>query len=181
MRMDSTLNITPEGSLGNLPAATGGTTNLRELQQVLEAPDIEIVGSYQTSATVLDQVEETTYTSVKVISERTSDRQRFGQIDIPRRVHRMRKASQEDALASARHFFALENRQNQAVSLGPSEEVPIITTSGATLETYTLATTIPVLTTCTTTTAIGAETGSPRSFLPNGSPSRPTVTATCRP
>ena len=27
----------------------------------------------------------------------------------------------------------------------------------------------------------GAEAGSPRSFLPNGSPSRPTVTATCRP
>ena len=27
----------------------------------------------------------------------------------------------------------------------------------------------------------GAKAGSPRSFLPNGSPSRPTATATCRP
>ena len=69
----------------------------------------------------------------------------------------------------------------QVVSLGPSEEVPITTTSGTTLETSTLATTTPVPTTSTTTTATGAETGSPRSFLPNGSPSRPTTTATCRP
>ena len=29
MRMDPTLNITPEGSLGDLPAVTGGNTDLR--------------------------------------------------------------------------------------------------------------------------------------------------------
>ena len=52
------------------------------------------------------------YTSVKVTSERTSDRQRTRQTDIPRRVQRMREASQEDALASARHFFAPGNGQN---------------------------------------------------------------------
>ena len=28
MRMDSTLNVTPEGSLSNIPAATGGNVNL---------------------------------------------------------------------------------------------------------------------------------------------------------
>ena len=33
----------------------------------------------------------------------------------------------------------------------------------------------------TATTTVGAEAGSPRSFLPNGSPPRPTVTATSRP
>ena len=32
-----------------------------------------------------------------------------------------------------------------------------------------------------TTTTTGTEMGSPISFLPNGSPSRPTTTATCRP
>ena len=92
----------------------------------------------------------------------------------------MREASQEDALTSARHFFAPGNGQNQVVSLGPSEEVPITTTSGTTLETSTLTTTTPVPITSATTTAAGAETGSPGSFLPNGSPSRPTATATCR-
>ena len=38
MRMDTTLNVTPEGSLGDLPAATGGDANLRKEQQAPEAP-----------------------------------------------------------------------------------------------------------------------------------------------
>ena len=63
----------------------------------------------------------------------------------------------------------------------PSEEVSITTTSGTTIETSTFAITSTVPTTSTTTTAADARMGSPRSFLPNGSPSRPTVTATCRP
>ena len=67
------------------------------------------------------------------------------------------------------------------VSLGPSEEVPITTTSGTTFETSTLAITSTVPTTSSTTTATEAEIGSPRSFPPNGSPSRPTATDTCRP
>ena len=53
MRMDSTLNVTPEGSLSDIPATIGGNTNLTEAQQVLKAPEIEIV-STQPSATVLD-------------------------------------------------------------------------------------------------------------------------------
>ena len=180
MRMDSTLNVTPEGSLSNIPTVTGGNVNLTEAQRMLEAPETEMV-SNQPSATLLDQAEGTLYTSVKVTSERTSDRQRTRQADIPRRVQRMRKVSQEDVLASVRHFFAPGNGQNQVVSLGPSEEVPITTTGVTTLETSTLAITSTVSTTSTTTTATGAEMGSPRPFLPNGSPSRPTMTATCRP
>ena len=57
----------------------------------------------------------------------------------------------------------------------------ITTTGETTLETSTPAITSAVPTTSTTTTTTGAETGSPRSFLPNGSPSRLTTTATCRP
>ena len=67
------------------------------------------------------------------------------------------------------------------VSLGLPEEVPITTTGGITSEISTPAITFTVPTTSTTTTTTGAEMGSPRSFLPNGSPSRPTATATCRP
>ena len=42
----------------------------------------------------------------------------------------------------------------------------------------TITSTVPA--TSTTTTATDAGIGSPRSFLPNGSPSRPGMTATCR-
>ena len=147
---------------------------------MLGAPENEIV-STQPSTTVLHQMEETPYTSVKVISMRTSDRQRAGQVDIPRRVQRTREASKEDALASTRHFFVPGNEQNWVVSLGLPGEVLITTTSGITSEISTPAITSTVPTTSTTTTTTGAEMGSPRSFLLNGSPSRPTVTATCRP
>ena len=61
------------------------------------------------------------------------------------------------------------------------EEVPITTTSGTTIETSTLTTTSTVLATSTTTTVAGVGIGSPSPFLPNGSPSRPTATDTCRP
>ena len=92
MRMDSTLNVTPGGSLSDILAATGGNADLMREQQMLEAPKIEIGGT-QPSTTMLDQAEETPYTSVKVIPERTSDGQKAGQVDIPRRVQRMRQAS----------------------------------------------------------------------------------------
>ena len=172
--------MTPEGSLSDIPAATRGNINLTEAQLALEVPESEVVSTHP-STTMLDQVEETPYTSVKVMSERISDRPRAGQADIASRVQRTREANQEDALASSRHFFAPGNGQSQVVLLGLPEEVPITTTSGITSEISTSAITSTVPTTSTTTTITGAETGSPRSFLPNGSPSRPTATATCRP
>ena len=55
------------------------------------------------------------------------------------------------------------------------EEVPTVATKGTTAITSTIQTT------SVTTTITGTEAGSPSMFLPNGSPSRPTVTATCRP
>ena len=85
MRMDSTLNVTLEGSLSNIPAATGGNVNLTETQQMLEVPESEMV-SNQPSTTLPDQAEGTPYTSVKVTSERTPDGQRTRHSDIPRRV-----------------------------------------------------------------------------------------------
>ena len=100
--MDSTLNVTPEGSPSDLPAATGGDADLWKEQQAPEAPEIETRGT-QPPTTMLDQTEETPYTSVKVVPGRISDGQRAGQVDIPRRVLRMREASQEDVLASDWH------------------------------------------------------------------------------
>ena len=66
------------------------------------------------------------------------------------------------------------------VMLELPEEVPTITIGRTTL-TFTPAITSTTPTTSATTTITGTEAGSPRMFLPNGSPSRPTATATCRP
>ena len=76
-----------------------------------------------------------------------------GCTDMPRRVQHMREASQEDSLASPRHFFAPKNVHDQAILIRFPEEAPIIATGGATIETPTLTTTSTVLTTSTTTTA----------------------------
>ena len=54
-------------------------------------------------------------------------------------------------------------------------EVPTVTSEGN----ITLNLNIPV--TSATPTITEMETRSPRTFPPNGSPSRPTTTATCRP
>ena len=45
IRMDSTLNVTPEGSLSDIPAATGGNENLMEAQQMFEVPTSEMVSN----------------------------------------------------------------------------------------------------------------------------------------
>ena len=108
MRMDSTLNMTLEGSLSNILTATGGNVNLTEAQRMLEAPECEVV-SNQPPMTLPDRTEGTLCTSVKVISERTPDGQMTRHTDIPRRVKQMREVSQEDALASVRNFFASGN------------------------------------------------------------------------
>ena len=55
------------------------------------------------------------------------------------------------------------------------EEVPTVTAERATALSST------VLTISANTTIAWNEAGSPRTILPNGSPYRPTITATCRP
>ena len=58
------------------------------------------------------------------------------------------------------------------VTLELPEEVPTVTTRRTTL-TPTPAVVSTIATTSATTRIVGAEVGSPRMFLPNGSPSRP--------
>ena len=106
---------------------------------------------------------------------RDSSEQSTSQVEPPRRTLRTREASQEDALVSARHFFAIVNGQNQVVTLELPDKVPTVTAEGATA----ITSTVP--NTSATTTITGTEAGSPRIFLPNRSPSSPTTTATCRP
>ena len=174
MRMDSTLDVTPEGSLSNLPTVVGGAEDSRREQRTQEASEIEMRGTCP-STTIVTSTEETPYTSVKTVPGRDSNEQMTVQVEPPRRIPRTREASQEDALASTRHFFASVNGQNQVVMLELPEEVPTATAEGATA----ITSTVP--TTSATITITGIEAGSPRTFLPNGSPSRPTATAACRP
>ena len=66
MRMDLTLNITPEGSLGNLSAAVGGIEETREGTQ--QIPD----DKRSPSSNVIPSTAETPETHLKVASERGS-------------------------------------------------------------------------------------------------------------
>ena len=121
------------------------------------------------STTVVTSTEETPNTFVKTVPGRDSSEQGFNQVEPPR------EASGEDALASTRQFFATVNEQNQVVMSEVSVDVPTVTSEGDT----TLSPNIPI--TSTTPTITEMETRSPRTHLPNGSSSRPTATATCRP
>ena len=119
MRMDCTLNITPERSQNgyNIPTTLKGDGDQSESQQTPRMSE-QRVADNQPSATALDRAVETTYTSVKVLLRRMSDDQPLRTsrlIDEPRRIQRVREESQEDALESVRHFFAPGNEQEQAV------------------------------------------------------------------
>ena len=141
MRMDSTLNVTPEGSLCDLPATVGGT------EETAETPKIHL----------------------KVATERGPT-----QVESPRRIERTREASREDAIASTRHFFATVNRQNRTTTEMPAETTTDVSGGNAPLNICVVSST-PI-----ETETAEVETRSPRMFLPNGYPSRPTATATCR-
>ena len=127
------------------------------------------------STTIVTSTEGTPSTFVKTVPGRDSNEQRSNQVEPPRRILRTREASQEDDMASTRHFIATVNGQNQVVTSEPPEEVPTLAAEGDTA----ITSTVPI--TSATTTINGTEVGSPRTFLLNGSPPRPTTTATCRP
>ena len=95
----------------------------------------------------------------------------------PGRIERTRKASREDAIASTRHFFVAVNRQSETTMELPAEATTATDVSGGNGPMH-----IPVVSsTPIETETTEGETRSPRTFLPNGSPSRPTATTTCRP
>ena len=58
MRMDSTLGVTPEGCLSDLPAAVGDAEDSRREQRTQEASEIEMRGTHP-STTIVTLTEET--------------------------------------------------------------------------------------------------------------------------
>ena len=162
--MDLTLNLTSEGSLDDLPAAVGGIDETREGTQ--QSGD-----KRSPSTNVVTSNTETCETQVNAVTDRDST-----QVESPRRIERTREASREDPIASTRHFFAIVNRQNETTTELPAESI-IDVSGGNTLPPNVLVVFSPPVVTETTE----GETRSPRTFLPNGPPSRPTATTTCRP
>ena len=64
MSMDSTLDVSPEGSLSDLPAAMGGAVGSRREQRAQEASEIEMRGTHPSTATIAP-TEKTPYTLSK--------------------------------------------------------------------------------------------------------------------
>ena len=167
MKLEPSLNVTPEGSLVDIP-----TVVRRETRE--QVPEGEILGTSSETAYM-----EFPNTQVKTIPKGPISR-------VPKSLQGTKEASRVEALASTRQFFAAVDQRNmnvparnQVTSVEAHErdniEVPDIPT-----------TTVATTTTSITTPPIPLDveligTSSPRISLPEGSPSCPTVTATCRP
>ena len=166
IRLDPSLNVTPEGSLVDLPAVVGNMAEDRERKNQLPGEGLQ-------GAPIETAIMGISDTCVKTKPEST----------IKRSTHnnsKNTKSNREEAIASTQKFFAAVDKRNTNISTGSPTgiaaevcerdvtEVPNVSTSTA----------------ATTPVILDVEpmgTSSPRISLPEGSPSCPAVTATCRP
>ena len=165
MKLEPSLNVTPEGSLTDIP-----TLVRRETRE--QVPERETLGTSSETAYM-----EFPHTQVKTTPKDPVS-------GVPKSLQGTKEASRVEALASTQQFFAAVDQRNmnaparnQLTSVEVHErnniEVPDISTT-------------TMVTTSVTTPPIPLDvkligTSSPRISLPEGSPSHPTVTATCRP
>ena len=157
VRTDSTLDVTPEGSLNDLPAAVGGIKERENTQQILDE-------ERSSPSNVMSPAAENLETNPKVITRSSP------QVEPSRRVEVTREMSREDAIAVTRHFFTTVSEQRNTT------ELPVVTATDA------LHVNIPPVShDLIETEPTEPGTTSPWTYLPNGSPPRPTTTATCRP
>ena len=162
MRLEPSLNVMPEGSLGDLPNAVNAEeTREREHQIPEERPQRT---PFET------QIEGSPETHVKAKSEGNMR-------EAPRRIQKTREASREDAIVATHHFFAEVHERNR----GATAEEPIVPTSDRNENDEAIPSNVPITPDIPEAEATETETRSPRTFLPSGSPSRPTTTATCWP
>ena len=166
MRLDLTLNVTPEGSLADLPAAVDNIAEDRERKNQL--PEEGLQGT--SSETAYMEIPDTHVKMVPVSSTR----------EVPRVIHRTKEVSREEAIASTQQFFAAVDRRNTNISTGSPTVISVEVHERDVTEVPDAATSTAV----TTPVIHDVEplgTSSPRISLPEGSPSHPAVTATCRP
>ena len=157
MRMETPLQVTPEGSQGGLSVAMGGIEDIQETQQLSDKAKRPI-------SDVAPPAIEVPETSPKVIQERSS------QEELPRRNDLSRETSRVDALAATRRFFntVTERRDVPEVPTMSTVDVPQIAAPSVSSTHDGIEPTEPV-------------TPSARTFLPSGLPPRPTTTGTCSP
>ena len=166
MRLEPSLNVTPEGSLTDKP-----TVVKRETRE--QVPEGEMLGISS----------ETTYMEIPGTHVKTAHTGPTR--ETPKIIRGTKEASREEVLASTHQFFAAVDRRNASIPTGSQlastevcdrnvVEVPDIPTT-------TIATTTSITTPPVTLDMEPRGTSSPRISLPKGSPSHPTVTATCTP
>ena len=132
IRMDSTLNVTHEGSLSDLPAVVGGVKESRKEWETQQTPEDELQDVCP-STNVVTSAEWTPNIFIKTVPGRDLSEQGLNQIEPPRMIQRTREASREDAIALTRQFFATVNEQNQATTSEHAVEIPTVTSGGNTL------------------------------------------------
>ena len=151
MRIEPSLNVTPEGSLADIPAAI-------ERERKSHVPEEGLLGT--SSETMYMEIPDT---CVKTVPESSTR-------EAPRIIQRTKEASREEVIASTQQFFAAVDRRNASITAGSHiastevherdvTEVPDVPTTTAT-------TTPPV-----TLDVEPRGTSSPRISLPEGSPS----------
>ena len=154
MKLEQSLNITPEGSLGDIPAIVKR-----------ETLGVSTETAYMEFPTIQTKPKEST---------------------VPKSLPGTKEASRAEVLASTQQFFAAIDHRNINVPTEDQTTVAEVHERGA-LELVEVPTTSVVLTTATsvipliTTDITLISANSPRVSLPEGSPSCPTVAATCRP
>ena len=165
MKLEQSLNVTPEGSLTDIPTVVKRETR----EQILEG---ETLGTSTEMAYM-----EFPNTQVKTIPKDP---------EIPKSLQGTKEASRAEVLASTQQFFAAIDQRNMNVPIG-NPVTSVEADERGSLEVPDVPATTIVTTTTSTTTPpepldvelIG--TSSPRISLPEGSPSHPTITTTCRP
>ena len=160
MRLEPSLNAMPEGSLGDLPNVVNAEET-REREHWI--PEERPQGTpFET------QIEGSPETRVKTKTESNIR-------EVHRRIQRTREASREDAIASTHQFFAVVHERNRDTAA----EEPTVTSADRNENDVAIPSNIPITPDIPEAEATETETRSPRTFLPSGSPSRPTATATC--
>ena len=167
MKLEPSLNVTPEGSLTDIP-----TVVKRETRE--QVPEGETLGTSS----------ETAYMEFPNTSVKTTPKEPI--LGVPKSLQGTKEASRAEVLASTRQFFAAIDQRNMNVPAG-NQVTSVEVHERDIIEVLDVPTTTVVTTTTSMTTppiTLDTElrgTSSPRISLPEGSPSCPTVTATCRP
>ena len=99
MRLEPSLNVTPKGSLADIPAAV-------DRERKNQVPEEGLLGT--SSETTYMEIPDT---CVKTVPESSTR-------EAPRIIQRTKEASREEAIASTRQFFAAVDRRNANVSTG---------------------------------------------------------------